>query len=87
MPKIELFSAGCPLCQAVAKKIESLAGPDCNVRVHDLHNGPVAVKAAERYGIQRVPSVVIDGQLAACCTAGAVDESVLKAAGLGACRV
>jgi hypothetical protein len=56
------------------------------VRVHDLRNDPVAVRAAEGYGIRRVPSVVIDGQLAACCTAGAVDESVLKAAGLGACQ-
>jgi hypothetical protein len=86
MPQIELFSAGCPLCQAVAEKIASLAGPECNVRVHDLRGDPAAVKAAERYSIRRVPSVVIDGQLAACCAAGAVDEGVLKAAGLGLCR-
>lgn len=86
MPQIELFGAGCALCQAVAEKIKGLAGPECSVRVHDLRNDPVAVRAAEGYGIRRVPSVVIDGQLAACCTAGAVDESVLKAAGLGACQ-
>lgn len=86
MLQIELFSAGCPLCQAVAEKIESLAGPECNVRVHDLRNDPLAVRAAERYAIRRVPSVVIDGRLATCCTLGAVDEGVLQAAGLGACQ-
>ncbi len=86
MPRIEIFSAGCPLCEDVAKKIKSLAGPDCNIKVHDLRNDPAAVKAAARYSIQRVPSVVVDGKLAPCCAAVPVDEAVLRAAGLGACR-
>ncbi|HXG35188.1 MAG TPA: glutaredoxin domain-containing protein [Bryobacteraceae bacterium] len=86
MTYIELFSAGCPLCQEVAKKIESLTGPGCSVRVHDLRDDPAVRKAAEQYGIRRVPSVVIDGRLAACCTGSAVEEAVLRAAGLGACQ-
>lgn len=86
MPRIELFSAGCPLCLAVEDKVRSLAGPECRVLVHDLRSDGAALKIAEQYGIRRVPSVVIDGRLAACCTGGAVDDGVLKAAGLGSCR-
>jgi len=34
-------------------------------------------------GIRSVPAVVIDGKLADCCAGRGVDETVLRAAGLG----
>jgi len=38
---------------------------------------------ARRYGVARVPAVVIDGKLADCCAAGAPNEETLRTAGLG----
>ena len=46
-------------------------------------NEPQAAARAEQLGISRVPAIVIDGQLAECCAAGAVDEQVLRVAGVG----
>lgn len=86
MPQIEVFSAGCPFCQPVIQRVESLAGPECSIKVHDLRNEPSAMEAAKRRGVQRVPSVAVDGKLAECCTSGPVDDQVLRAAGLGACK-
>jgi hypothetical protein len=37
-----------------------------------------AYKAGSTYGVQRVPSVVIDGQLASCCTDRTPDEATLR---------
>ena len=42
----------------------------------------VAAKA-KKYGVQRLPAIVIDEKLAACCANRAVDEKVLHTAGVG----
>jgi glutaredoxin len=80
--KIEIFSAGCPLCVEAEEKVRKLACPSCDVAVRDMHE-PKAVERARRLGIQSVPAVVIDGKLASCCGRQAVDEETLKAEGLG----
>jgi hypothetical protein len=38
---------------------------------------------ARRFGVARVPAVVIDGKLADCCAAGGPNEETLRGAGLG----
>ena len=48
----------------------------------DLTPDTAAQAKAEKYGIKRVPAVVVDGQLAGCCEGG-VDEATLKALGIG----
>jgi len=80
--KVEVFSAGCPLCQDAVEKVRRLACPDCEVTVLDLHHPQVARRARE-LGIARAPAVVIDGKLASCCAAGGVQEEILRAQGLG----
>jgi hypothetical protein len=52
------------------------------VTIHDMKDINVA-KRAKSLGIRSVPSVVIDGKLADCCSGRGVDEQVLRAAGLG----
>jgi len=44
-----------------------------------MHRPDVAAKA-KQYGVQRVPSVAIDGKLASCCTDRAPDEAILRTA-------
>ena len=80
--KIEIFSAGCAACNEAIETVKRAACPSCEVTVHNMKNMDVA-KRAKSLGIRSVPSVVIDGKLADCCTGRGVDVQVLRAAGLG----
>ncbi len=80
--QIEVFSAGCSTCKETIKLVQSLACDSCNIKVHDMNVQGVAAKA-KKYGVQRLPSIVIDGKLAACCASRAVDAKVLRSAGVG----
>ncbi|MBA3357048.1 MAG: thioredoxin family protein [Pyrinomonadaceae bacterium] len=80
--KIEIFSAGCPVCDEAVQTVKRIACPSCETEVLDMRQPEVAAKA-EQLGISRVPAILIDGKLAECCVAGAVDEQVLRAAGVG----
>jgi glutaredoxin 3 len=65
--QVEVFTAGCPICEPTVALVEELAGSDCEVTVHDLREHEQGVERARRYGITTVPAVVVDGRLAACC--------------------
>ena len=80
--KIEIFSAGCAACIEVIEMVQRAARPSCEVIVLDMMDINVATRA-KSLGIRSVPSVVIDGKLADCCSGRGVDEQVLRAAGLG----
>ena len=80
--KIEIFSAGCPACDEAIKTVKRIACPSCETEVLDM-NEPLVAARAKQLGINRVPAIVIEGQLAECCAAGAVDEQLWLAAGVG----
>jgi hypothetical protein len=80
--KVEVFSAGCTVCDEVIDAVKREAGSSSEVIVHDMKNIRVARRARE-LGIRSVPAVVIDGKLASCCAGRGVDIQVLKNAGLG----
>ena len=80
--KVEVFSAGCAVCNEVIDAVKREAGSSSEVIVHDMKNIQVARRAKE-LGIRSVPAVVIDGKLASCCAGRGVDIQVLKNAGLG----
>ena len=80
--KIEIFSAGCAVCEKVVDQVRDAACPSCDVIVLDMRDKSVAERA-EALGIQSVPAVVIDGVLADCCAGRGADMAVLSRAGLG----
>ena len=80
--KIEVFSAGCAICEDTIKAVKQEACSSCEVIVHDMRDINV-IKRAKELGIRTVPAVVINGKLAACCSDGGVDLQVLRVAGLG----
>ena len=80
--RIEVFSAGCAACEETVTMVKRLACPSCDVAVLDMRDPAVATKARD-YGVTRVPAVVVDGQLAGCCTGTGPNEPSLKAAGIG----
>ncbi|MGH7510007.1 MAG: thioredoxin family protein [bacterium] len=79
---IEVFSAGCILCDNAVRLIRELAGSRSAVHVYDMSTGDALVKVRE-YGVTRVPSVVVDGRLVRCCQGDALDEQTLRSLGLG----
>ena len=79
---IEVFGAGCPACQETIDLVNRVACPSCKVSFLDMHDPTVAHRAS-KFGIHRVPAVVIDGTPAHCCAGGGPDEASLRAAGLG----
>ena len=79
---IEVFSAGCPACDDAITMAKDIACPSCDVSVLDM-NDPNVASRAKNLGIRSVPAIVIDGELADCCTGRGPDEATLRAAGLG----
>ncbi len=80
--KIEVFSAGCAVCEETITLINRIACPSCEVEILDMHRPDVAEKA-KRYGIRSVPAVVVNGKLADCCAGRGPNEASLRAAGIG----
>jgi len=80
--KIEVFSAGCSVCDDTVALINRIACPSCEVLILDMHKPETAGKA-RHYGIRSVPAVVVDGKLADCCAGGGPNEQQLRAAGIG----
>ena len=80
--KVEIFSAGCPLCQTVVARIQWMACPCCDVTVLDTHDPRIADRARQ-LGVGRVPAVAVNGVPVACCADGEVNEQDWRAAGIG----
>ncbi len=81
--RIEIFSAGCPVCEEGTARVRALAGDDEEIVVLDLRADEVAARRAVEHGIKAVPAVVVDGQLLACCRNTGPTEEELIAAGVG----
>ena len=79
---IEIFSAGCPVCEETVELVNRVACPSCEVTVLDMQDPEVA-RRAKSLGIRSVPAVVIDGALAECCAGRGPVEKTLRDAGLG----
>ena len=80
--KVEVFTAGCPACEETVALVERLACPSCEVTVLNVTEPEVADRVRS-LGLRSLPAVVIDGQLALCCTGRGADEASLRAAGIG----
>ena len=80
--EVEIFSAGCPICQEAIALVRSIACASCRITVHDL-NDPDVLARASGLGVQSIPAIAIDGALVDCCVDRGPDEAALRAAGLG----
>lgn len=80
--KVEIFSAGCPVCEETIERVNRIGCPSCEITVLDMKDSAVAHRA-KSLGVQSVPAIAIDGKLAGCCVGRGLDEAALRAAGLG----
>jgi glutaredoxin len=78
---VEVFVAGCSLCDEAVAMVKRLACPSCEVTIRDMSE-PDTARHARSLGVRSVPAVVVDGQLLGCCGSG-VDETALRNAGVG----
>ncbi len=80
--KIEVFSAGCAVCDDLVAQVRAAACPSCDIDVLDMRDSSVASRA-KSLGVASVPAVAIDGTLVDCCAGRGPDLGRLQAAGLG----
>lgn len=76
--KIEVFSAGCHLCEETVELVNRLVGSGSEVTILDMKEKAVAERA-RKMGVRSIPSVAVNGKLAGCCTGDGVSEEVLRA--------
>ena len=81
--RIEIFSAGCTVCDEGEARVRELAGDAQEIVVRDMRTDEAAARDAAEHGIKAVPAVVVDGQLLACCRNTGPTEDELVAAGVG----
>lgn len=80
--KVEIFSAGCKVCDESVNLVRRLACSSCEIIVHDMQARDGAERAA-RLGVCSLPALAIDGHLAAWCAGPGFNEANLKSAGIG----
>jgi len=80
--KIEIFSAGCGLCEETIDMVNQMACSNCEVSVFDMKDAGVRARA-KALGVRSLPAVAVNGVLASCCEGRGVDAEVLRAAGVG----
>lgn len=80
--KVEVFGAGCPVCEETVELVTRLACASCEVVVLDMRTHDVAQRA-KLLGVRSIPAIAINGKLTDCCAGRGPDKDALHAAGLG----
>ena len=83
---IEVFTAGCSICQPTVDMVKGMACTSCDVVVYDLSNTGETKLCAEKikqYGIKSLPAVAVNGVLLDCCQNKGVSVDTLSKAGVG----
>lgn len=84
--RVDVFTAGCPLCEDTVKLMQSFACPPCVVQVYDLPEGYATNACRDKprqYDINTVPAIVVNGVLLDCCRRQPITADALRAAGIG----
>lgn len=84
--QVEVFTAGCPVCEPVVKTVKEMACDSCEVTVYNLVDqcdDKVCIDKMKKYNITSLPAVAVDGVLLACCQNRGVRKEELAAAGIG----
>lgn len=79
--KVEVFTGGCPLCDETVQLVTELSCSSCDVTVYNLKEK--GMDKAKQYGVNSVPTVVVDGKILDCCVRRKPTAADLKAAGIG----
>lgn len=84
--QIEVFTAGCPVCEPTVKMVKEMACGSCEVTVYNLVeqcDSKVCVDKMKEYNVTSLPAVAVNGKLLSCCKDRGVSKDELAAAGVG----
>ena len=84
--RIEVFTAGCSVCQPTVDMVKEMACSSCEVIVYDLSkpcDTKECLQKVQQYGIKSLPAVAVNGVLLNCCQNKGVSEMELRNAGVG----
>jgi hypothetical protein len=73
--KVEIYTAGCPLCDETVKEVKNIISED-EIIIYNLNKADDLNKA-RKYEINRVPAVVVNGRLLNCCKNNKVNKKEL----------
>lgn len=79
---VEIFSAGCAICEDTISLVKSIGCESCHIIIHDMRQNGVSQRALQ-LGVKSLPAIAINGELADCCAGRGPNEATLRAAGLG----
>jgi len=82
---VEIFTAGCPVCDPVVQLVKETSCDNCEITIYDLVKQckeKTCTDKMRQYGINRVPSIVVNGKLLDCCDR-AITKNDLVRAGIG----
>ncbi|WP_159518590.1 thioredoxin family protein [Sunxiuqinia indica] len=83
---VEIFTAGCPVCEPVVKTVKEMVCGSCEVNVYNLVeqcDDKVCVDKMKEYNITSLPAVAVNGKLLSCCQNRGVSKEELAKAGIG----
>jgi len=80
--KVEVFTAGCRVCDDAVALVKQIACDSCDVIPQDMRDRDVVRRAGD-LGIRSVPAVAVDGRLAECCAGRGLDAETLRLEGIG----
>jgi 4-hydroxy-3-methylbut-2-enyl diphosphate reductase IspH len=86
--QIEIFTAGCPVCEPVVQLVKDTAGNDCEIILHNLSEqceSKICLSKMNEYGVKRLPAIAVNGKLLSCCTNIEITSDDLANAGIGSC--
>lgn len=84
--RVEVFTSGCFLCDETVSLVKEIACPSCEVKIYNLAENcesKECIEKAKEYGVNSVPTVVVDGKIVECCKRGKPNKELLIAAGIG----
>ncbi len=84
--QIEIFTAGCPVCEPVVQLVKDTACENCEITVYNLSEpceSKICVKKMGEYGVKRLPAIAVNGELIGCCTNDGITKEDLIKAGIG----
>jgi len=86
--EVEIFTAGCPVCQPIVQLVKDTVGNDCNITIHNLSEqceSKICITKMEEYDVKRLPAIAVNGKLLSCCTNVEITKDSLINAGIGNC--
>jgi hypothetical protein len=84
--KIELFTAGCAVCEPVVEMVKAMACSSCEVVTYNLSEPcetKVCLEKVKAYGIKALPAIAVNGELLSCCQNKGISAEELQRAGIG----